>query len=170
MSSAPSKSSTWSGSWSWGAMARSRSSRRSTARPTSRWSSSTSGASGGRAPALRRLSLEDAQGEYYMTDAIAVLRQAGHKVVAMEAPGVAEAMGVNDQVQLAEAEEALRARINGHWMREGVRMTDPARTYIDATVALGREVELLPGVVLEGATTVGAGSVIGPDTRLVDTT
>ena len=122
------------------------------------------------APALRRLSPENAQGEYYLTDAIAVLRQAGHKVVAMEAPEVAEAMGVNDQVQLAEAEEALRARINSYWMREGVRMTDPARTYVDATVGLGREVELLPGVMLEGATTVGAGSVIGPDTRLIDTT
>jgi bifunctional UDP-N-acetylglucosamine pyrophosphorylase/glucosamine-1-phosphate N-acetyltransferase len=121
------------------------------------------------APALRRLSPENAQGEYYLTDAIAVLRQAGHKVVALEASGAAEAMGVNDQVQLAEAEEALRARINSRWMREGVRMTDPARTYIDATVSLGLEVELLPGVVLEGTTTVGAGTVIGPDTRLVDT-
>ena len=121
------------------------------------------------APSLRRLSPENAQGEYYLTDAIAVLRQAGHKVIAMELPEVAEAMGVNDQVQLAEAEEALRLRINSHWMREGVRMTDPHRTYVDATVTLGREVELLPGVVLEGATVVGAGSVIGPDTRLVDT-
>src|SRR2546425_253191 len=54
-------------------------------------------------------------------------------------------------------------------MREGVRMVDPSRTYIDATVTLGPEVELLPGVVLEGATTVGTGSVIGPDTRLVNT-
>jgi bifunctional UDP-N-acetylglucosamine pyrophosphorylase / glucosamine-1-phosphate N-acetyltransferase len=121
------------------------------------------------APALRRLSPENAQGEYYLTDAIAVLRQAGHKVSAMESPEVAEAMGVNDQVQLAEAEEALRARINSYWMREGVRMVDPSRTYIDATVTLGPEVELLPGVVLEGTTTVGAGSIIGPDTRLVDT-
>jgi bifunctional UDP-N-acetylglucosamine pyrophosphorylase/glucosamine-1-phosphate N-acetyltransferase len=121
------------------------------------------------APALRRLSPENAQGEYYLTDAIAVLRQAGHKVSAMESPEVAEAMGVNDQVQLAEAEGALRARINSHWMQEGVRMVDPARTYIDASVSLGPEVELLPGVVLEGATTVGAGSIIGPDTRLVDT-
>jgi bifunctional UDP-N-acetylglucosamine pyrophosphorylase/glucosamine-1-phosphate N-acetyltransferase len=122
------------------------------------------------APALRRLSPENAQGEYYLTDAIAVLRQAGHKVIAMESPEVAEAMGVNDQVQLAEAEQALRARINSHWMRDGVRMTDPLRTYVDANVTLGPEVELLPGVVLEGKTTVGAGSVIGPDTRLVDTT
>src|SRR5947209_1045113 len=108
------------------------------------------------APALRRLSPENAQGEYYLTDTVAVLRQAGHKVIAMESPEVAEAMGVNDQVQLAEAEEALRARINSHWMREGVRMTDPLRTYIDASVSLGNEVELLPGVVLEGSTTVGA--------------
>ncbi|MDQ1567380.1 MAG: bifunctional UDP-N-acetylglucosamine pyrophosphorylase / glucosamine-phosphate N-acetyltransferase, partial [Actinomycetota bacterium] len=58
-------------------------------------------------PALRRLSPENAQGEYYLTDAIAVLRQAGHKVLAMESPDVAEALGVNDQVQLSEAEEAL---------------------------------------------------------------
>jgi bifunctional UDP-N-acetylglucosamine pyrophosphorylase/glucosamine-1-phosphate N-acetyltransferase len=87
----------------------------------------------------------------------------------MESPEVAEAMGVNDQVQLAEAEEALRARINSFWMREGVRMVDPSRTYIEASVTLGPEVELLPGVVLEGTTTVGAGSVLGPDTRLVDT-
>ena len=121
------------------------------------------------APALRRLSPENAQGEYYLTDAIAVLRQAGHKVLGMESPSVSEAMGVNDQVQLAEAEEALRARINRHWMREGVRMTDPSRTYVDATVTLGPDVELLPGVVLEGATTVGSGSIIGPDSRLVDT-
>jgi len=121
------------------------------------------------APALRRLSPENTQGEYYLTDAIAVLRQAGHKVSAMESREVAEAMGVNDQVQLAEAEHALRRRINSFWMREGVRMVDPSRTYIDAAVTLGAEVELLPGVVLEGATSVGAGSVIGPDTRLVDT-
>src|SRR4051794_19679784 len=69
------------------------------------------------APALRRLSPENAQGEYYLTDAVSVLRQAGHDVLAMESPEVAEALGVNDQVQLAEAEEALRSRINSRWMR-----------------------------------------------------
>jgi bifunctional UDP-N-acetylglucosamine pyrophosphorylase / glucosamine-1-phosphate N-acetyltransferase len=121
------------------------------------------------APALRRLSPENAQGEYYLTDAIAVLRAAGHKVIAMTAPETAEAMGVNDRLQLAEAEAALRARINARWMREGVAMVDPSRTYIDATVTLGAEVHLLPGVTLEGRTTVAAGAVIGPDTRLIDT-
>jgi bifunctional UDP-N-acetylglucosamine pyrophosphorylase/glucosamine-1-phosphate N-acetyltransferase len=121
------------------------------------------------APALRRLSPENTQGEYYLTDAIAVLRAAGHKVIAMTAPETAEAMGVNDRLQLAEAEAALRARINARWMREGVAMVDPSPTYIDATVTLGAEVHLLPGVTLEGRTTVAAGAVIGPDTRLIDT-
>lgn len=121
------------------------------------------------APALRRLSPENAQGEYYLTDAIGVLRQAGHRVIAMTAPEVSEALGVNDRLQLAEAEAALRARINAGWMRKGVTMADPSRTYVDATVTLGAEVQLQPGVVLEGRTSIGAGSVVGPDTRLVDT-
>jgi bifunctional UDP-N-acetylglucosamine pyrophosphorylase/glucosamine-1-phosphate N-acetyltransferase len=122
------------------------------------------------APALRRLSPENAQGEYYLTDAIGVLRQAGHVVMAVAAPEVSEALGVNDRVQLAEAEAVLRARINARWMRDGVTMVDPTRTYVDAGVILAPEVVLLPGTVLEGSTRVGAGSVIGPDTRLVDTT
>jgi bifunctional UDP-N-acetylglucosamine pyrophosphorylase/glucosamine-1-phosphate N-acetyltransferase len=121
------------------------------------------------APALRRLSPENAQGEYYLTDAIGVLRQAGHVVMAVTAPEASEALGVNDRVQLAEAEAVLRARINARWMREGVTMVDPTRTYVDAGVVLAPEVVLLPGTVLEGSTRVGSGSVIGPDTRLVDT-
>jgi bifunctional UDP-N-acetylglucosamine pyrophosphorylase/glucosamine-1-phosphate N-acetyltransferase len=88
----------------------------------------------------------------------------------MTAPDTAEALGVNDRFQLAEAEAALRLRINASWMRAGVTMTDAARTYVDATVTLGADVSLLPGVVLEGRTSVGPGSVIGPDTRLTDTT
>jgi bifunctional UDP-N-acetylglucosamine pyrophosphorylase/glucosamine-1-phosphate N-acetyltransferase len=120
------------------------------------------------APALRRLSPENAQGEYYLTDAIAVLRAAGHKVLGVEADDAAEAIMVNDRAQLAEAEAELRARINRRWMRDGVTMVDPQRTYVDATVELGPDVRLLPGTILEGRTTVGAGSVVGPDCRLVD--
>src|SRR5450432_3638912 len=82
------------------------------------------------APALRRLSPENAQGEYYLTDAIEVLRRAGHHVHAMEADP-AEVLGVNDRVQLAEAEAELRRRINARWMREGVTMVDPERVYLD---------------------------------------
>ena len=120
------------------------------------------------APALRRLSPENAQGEYYLTDAVGVLRAAGHKVIAMIAEDPGEAIMVNDRAQLAEAEAELRARINRRWMRDGVTMVDAARTYVDATVEIEPDVRILPGTILEGRTSIGAGSVIGPDCRLVD--
>ncbi|MSO78900.1 MAG: UDP-N-acetylglucosamine diphosphorylase/glucosamine-1-phosphate N-acetyltransferase [Acidimicrobiia bacterium] len=121
------------------------------------------------APSLRRLSPENAQGEYYLTDVIGVLRQAGHAVVGVPAPDANETLQVNDRAQLAAAEAILRARINERWMREGVSMTDPSHTYVDAMVELEPDVHLLPGTILEGRTVVGSGSVIGPNSRLVDT-
>jgi len=120
------------------------------------------------APALRRVSPENAQGEYYLTDVIEVLRGTGHTVLAVSAADPTEIQGVNDRVQLAAAEAVLRQRVNEHWMQAGVTMVDPARTYIDTMVDLASDVRLLPGCVLEGRTTVGSGAVIGPDTRLVD--
>jgi bifunctional UDP-N-acetylglucosamine pyrophosphorylase/glucosamine-1-phosphate N-acetyltransferase len=120
------------------------------------------------APALRRLSPENAQGEYYLTDAVAVLRAAGHKVIAVSAEDPGEAIMVNDRAQLAEAEAELRARINRRWMQDGVTMVDSERTYVDATVEIDPDVRILPGTILEGRTSIGAGSVIGPDCHLVD--
>ena len=79
------------------------------------------------------------------------------------------ALHVNNRAQLAAAEAVLRERINDRWMREGVGMVDPARTYVDASVELEPDVRLLPGTILEGRTVIGAGSVVGPDTRLIDT-
>jgi bifunctional UDP-N-acetylglucosamine pyrophosphorylase/glucosamine-1-phosphate N-acetyltransferase len=121
------------------------------------------------APALRRLSPENAQGEYYLTDAVGVLRETGHQVAAIPADDPAEAVGVNDRAQLAAAERELRRRINDAWMRQGVTMTDPERTYIDTTVELESDVTLRPGTILEGRTVVGGRSEIGPDSHLVDT-
>jgi bifunctional UDP-N-acetylglucosamine pyrophosphorylase/glucosamine-1-phosphate N-acetyltransferase len=121
------------------------------------------------APALRRLTPENAQGEYYLTDVIAVLHDAGYPVASVVATDPAETQGVNDRVQLALAEAELRSRTNLAWMRQGVTMVDPGRTYIDATVRLATDVTLFPGVILQGTTVVGAGSEIGPDSRLVDT-
>src|SRR5882757_1853859 len=100
------------------------------------------------APALRRLSPENAQGEYYLTDVVGVLRDAGHKVIGVEADDATDAFGVNDRAQLAEAEAELRHRINTRWMRAGVGMTDPVRTYIDTTVILAPDVQLLPNTIL----------------------
>src|SRR5262245_39189373 len=119
-------------------------------------------------PALRRLSPENAQGEYYLTDAVSVLRAAGHKVIALQAEDPGEAIMVNDRAELAQAEAELRRRINRRWMRDGVTMVDADRTYVDATVEIEADVRILPGTILEGRTTIGAGSVIGPDTRMVD--
>ena len=84
------------------------------------------------APTLRRLSPANAQGEYYLTDAVAVLSSAGYAVRSLVLPDSMEAAGVNDRAQLAVAEAELRDRINERWMRRGVTMWDPERTYVDA--------------------------------------
>ena len=80
-----------------------------------------------------------------------------------------EAAGVNDRAQLAVAEAELRDRINERWMRRGVTMWDPERTYVDADVELAADVVLLPGVILRGDCVVGEGAEIGPECTLVDT-
>lgn len=121
------------------------------------------------APALRRLTATNAQGEYYLTDVIGVLREAGHSVSALTADDHLECMGVNDRVQLSAAERVLRERINTRWMREGVTMVDPSATYIDASVTLEADVRLLPGTILEGDTRVASGAIIGPNSRLINT-
>lgn len=120
------------------------------------------------APALRRLSPDNALREYYLTDTIEVLHDAGYQVVSVLVDDPMEAAGVNDRAQLAAAEAELRARINDRFMRRGVTMWDPESTYLDDSVVLAAEVTLLPGCVLEGRTVVGAGSVIGPGVHLVD--
>jgi bifunctional UDP-N-acetylglucosamine pyrophosphorylase/glucosamine-1-phosphate N-acetyltransferase len=120
------------------------------------------------APALRRLSPENAQGEYYLTDVVAVLHDAGYLVSAVVADDHRETQGVNDRVQLAAAEAELRRRTNDGLLRQGVTMLDPERTYVDATVQVGNDVTLFPGTLLQGRSVIGAGAEIGPDTRLVD--
>jgi bifunctional UDP-N-acetylglucosamine pyrophosphorylase/glucosamine-1-phosphate N-acetyltransferase len=122
------------------------------------------------APALRRLSPENSQGEYYLTDVIEVLYDAGYNVVSHVVPDRSEADGVNDRAQLARAEAELRRRTNARLMAAGVSMLDPDRTYIDATVQIGPDSTVFPGCVLQGSTVIGQGCEIGPDTRLVDCT
>ncbi|HLY84691.1 MAG TPA: sugar phosphate nucleotidyltransferase [Acidimicrobiales bacterium] len=120
------------------------------------------------APALRRLSPENAQGEYYLTDIIQVLHVAGYPVTSVVVDDPIDVGGVNDRAQLAVAESGLRERINRRWMRRGVTMLDPARTYIDVGVELAPDVTLLPGVVLQGHTVVATGAELGPNTQLID--
>lgn len=120
------------------------------------------------APALRRVQPDNAQGEYYLTDVIAVLSGTGNRVEALVSSDAAETQGVNDRVQLAAAESELRRRTNESLLRSGVTMFDPASVFVDTTVSVGRDVTLFPGVILQGKTVVGDHTELGPGTRLID--
>ncbi len=122
------------------------------------------------APALRRVQPDNSQGVYYLTDVVAVLSGTGHRVEAVIAPDAAETQGVNDRVQLSLAESELRRRTNESLLRSGGAMLDPAAVFVDTTVEVGQDVTLFPGVILQGATVVGDGTELGPNTRLVDCT
>lgn len=119
-------------------------------------------------PALRRVTPDNAQGEYYLTDVVSVLREAGYSIAAH--PGDPDEMqGINDRAQLASAEAVLRRRINEDWLRRGVTIVDPEATYIDGTVELGEDVTVFPGALVQGRSVIGAGTSIGAGSHLVDT-
>jgi len=121
------------------------------------------------APSLRRLSPDRAgQRDPSLAHVIEVLAGMGHRVGTALAENPTETQSVDDRWQLALAERELRARTNRRWLLNGVTMLDPRQTFIDVTVDLERDVTLFPGTILQGRTVIGAGSEIGPDTRLVD--
>lgn len=119
--------------------------------------------------ALAAVSTDNAQGEEYLTDVVAILRGQGHRVGAMPAPDADEILGVNDRAQLAEAGRLLRDRIVTHWMREGVTVVDPATTWIGNDVVLEPDAVVRPHTTLEGRTTISRGADVGPGCRLLDT-
>lgn len=112
------------------------------------------------------------KGEYYLTDlvAMAVAEHGPGAAGALLAPDPRDAWGCNDRAQLADAERVLRERYLNGMMRSGVTVIDPATTYVDADVRVGRDTTLLPGSILRGQTRVGEGCTIGPYTTLVDAT
>ena len=117
---------------------------------------------------ISSLSAANAQGELYLTDVVAYARSAGRGVGAWLLDDHLQTEGVNDRVQLAERNAELNRRILHDWMLAGVTVIDPASTWVHAGVDLAQDVTLLPGTSLEGATSVEAGAVIGPDTTLID--
>jgi bifunctional UDP-N-acetylglucosamine pyrophosphorylase / glucosamine-1-phosphate N-acetyltransferase len=122
------------------------------------------------AAALRRLQPVGARREHSLTGMAGVLHDAGYNVSAVVLADPMEAAGVNDRAQLSVAESELRDRINERWMRRGVTMWDPERTYVDTSVELEPDTVLLPGVMLQGKTRVASGAEVGPESRLIDTT
>ncbi|GGB82405.1 N-acetylglucosamine-1-phosphate uridyltransferase [Knoellia flava TL1] len=119
--------------------------------------------------ALGRVGTDNAQGEKYLTDVLAIARDAGRLVSAHVIDDLWQTEGVNDRVQLATLGRELNRRNNERWMREGVTIVDPETTWIDSDVSIGRDATILPGTQLLGATSVGADARIGPDTTLTDT-
>ncbi|MDR1634449.1 MAG: bifunctional UDP-N-acetylglucosamine diphosphorylase/glucosamine-1-phosphate N-acetyltransferase GlmU [Bifidobacteriaceae bacterium] len=119
--------------------------------------------------ALQGLDRDNSQGEFYLTDVVAAARAAGRTVRAIISEDPSVVQGVNDRAQLAQASAAINQRIVAQAMIDGVTVIDPASTWIDVGVELEPDVTLMPGTRLSGATAVGAGSVIGPFTTLVDT-
>lgn len=117
---------------------------------------------------LPEIGTANAKGEYYLTDAVALLARAGEPISAHVAGDAHEVMGVNSREHLAEAESLMRRRINRRWMAEGVTMEDPSTTYIGGEVTIGRDTVLRPLVFLEGTTEIGEGCVIGPNVRIAD--
>jgi bifunctional UDP-N-acetylglucosamine pyrophosphorylase/glucosamine-1-phosphate N-acetyltransferase len=109
-------------------------------------------------------------GELYLTDLVQLAREDGRIVSAVGFEDDGSLDGINDRSQLAQAEWALRVRLNEAHMRAGVTMRDPSTVYIDWSVELAKDVILEPGVVLHGATRVGEGSTIGPVTTIEDST
>jgi bifunctional UDP-N-acetylglucosamine pyrophosphorylase/glucosamine-1-phosphate N-acetyltransferase len=119
---------------------------------------------------ISALTPSSSNGELYLTDLVALAREDGRIVSAVGFEDDGTLDGINDRSQLAQAEWALRVRINEAHMRAGVTMRDPSTVYIDWGVEIGQDVTLDPGVLLKGATTIGEGSLIGPDTTIVVST
>jgi bifunctional UDP-N-acetylglucosamine pyrophosphorylase/glucosamine-1-phosphate N-acetyltransferase len=121
------------------------------------------------ADALARLTTDNAQGEEYLTDVVAILVGDGRTVGAVTVADHAEAAGCNDRAQLAVAGAGLRERYVRAAMLAGVTVTDPASTWVDADVVLEAEATIEPFTILEGRTVVRSGATVGPSSHLIDT-
>jgi bifunctional UDP-N-acetylglucosamine pyrophosphorylase/glucosamine-1-phosphate N-acetyltransferase len=118
---------------------------------------------------LPKLGKDNAQTEYYLTDAIGVLTKEGESLASVQAPPE-EVVGTNTRYDFANVARLARERIVGELMDRGVTVIDPDTTYVDAGVTVGPDTVLHPNTFLEGATRIGARCEIGPNSRLIDTT
>ena len=120
--------------------------------------------------ALDKLTNNNAQGEYYLTDTLSIMKNEGAKVGAFIATDPCEISGVNDRLQLAEAEKVMRKRINKKHALNGVTIIDIDNTYIDDDVIIGQDSTIYPGAILEKGAVIGENVVIGPSSRIVNST
>ncbi|GGM36720.1 bifunctional protein GlmU [Paraliobacillus quinghaiensis] len=116
--------------------------------------------------ALKQVSNDNAQGEYYLPDVMEIIKQSGEKIAAYQTEDADETIGVNDRIALAKAEKLMKKRINTAHMKNGVSIIDPDQTYIGPDVAIESDVVIEPGCILMGETTIGSDSIIGPYTEI----
>ncbi|TAK35232.1 MAG: UDP-N-acetylglucosamine diphosphorylase/glucosamine-1-phosphate N-acetyltransferase [Chloroflexota bacterium] len=107
-------------------------------------------------------------GEAYLTDVIAAIRAEGGRVADVVASDPAEAIGINNRIQLSVAEGVLRQRVRERLMLEGITLVDPPSTFIDADVQIGRDTVVHPGTTISGVTRIGERCVIGPGSVIAD--
>ena len=118
--------------------------------------------------ALAKLDTDNAQGEYYLTDIIEILKEDGKIIAAYQTEDFHESLGVNDRIALAEANRLMRQRINRQHMQNGVTLIDPATTYIDEGVVIGSDTLIEAGVTIKGKTTIGEDCVITAASEIED--
>ncbi len=113
---------------------------------------------------LKKLTNDNAQKEYYLTDLAKILSEEGKKVNAMVIEDRDEVMGINDCVELSQAYAWMKDHINTKWMKEGVQIVDPSRTVIGKDVVIGHDVIIHPGVSILGSSEIGDYVEIMPNT------
>jgi len=112
--------------------------------------------------ALAEVKPNNAKGEYYLTDALTILRGRGKRVQASTSVPAADATGINSRVELADVNRIMQTRIQQHWMTTGVTIVDPMTTWIDARATIGADATIRPFSYIEGSARVGARCVVGP--------
>lgn len=115
---------------------------------------------------LSKISNNNNQGEYYLTDVIEILKNEGCKVGAYEGSTIEELMGVNSRVDLQRAENILKNRINQYHMENGVTIIDSNNTYIECDVKIGMDTIIYPGAIINGNTKIGEDCTIGANCRI----
>jgi bifunctional UDP-N-acetylglucosamine pyrophosphorylase/glucosamine-1-phosphate N-acetyltransferase len=118
--------------------------------------------------ALTELGNGNSQGEEYLTDVIAILKNKGETVSSFEGLDFTEFLGINDRSQLSDVAAIYRDRINEALMLSGVTIVDPASTWIDLSVEIGSDTRIEPGTTISGNSKIGSGAIIGPRTTLID--
>ncbi|MCW2277019.1 bifunctional UDP-N-acetylglucosamine diphosphorylase/glucosamine-1-phosphate N-acetyltransferase GlmU [Heliophilum fasciatum] len=118
--------------------------------------------------ALDEIRPVNAQGEYYLTDVLAIFRDRGGVVGAHIVQDTQEILGINSRRQLAEAEQVMQERLRQYWMDAGVTMLDPSSVWLSADVRIGKDTVIYPQTMLEGQTVIGEDCTVGPLTRIRD--